>query len=423
MMQNTIKFQIEKKLKTLNSRVLSNNKLPLSVIQYDATDIVNCLDTLTRGWPTIGKEVENVEKKIQKLLKIKNAIMLNSGGSSNFLILYLLCSVYAKKNDKLNFGDEVLTPAVTWSTTVGPIIQNNLVPVLVDVNLSTYDINAELLEKAITKKTKAIMLVHPLGHVCDMEKILKICKKYNLILIEDNCESIGAKFKNKFSGTFGKFASISMYQSHHISSVEGGMILTDDDYYADILRSLRANGWLREVTNKKTKKNFIKNNKNIDQSFMFPYIGFNFKPTDMAAALVSNQIDKLNSFISIRSKAANDLIFGLKKYGDYLILPRNMKNVKNSWFTFPITVKPNKKFSKKRLVDFLSKNRIANRPIIAGNIADQPFLKKFRFKKTTLENSQLVMSSGFFIGLNHKLDKKNIKYILSVFDNFFKKII
>ena len=422
-MLNTIKSQIQKKLKILNSRVLSNNKLPLSVIQYDATDIVNCLDTLTRGWPTIGKEVANVEKKIQKLLKTKNAIMLNSGGSSNFLILYLLCSVYAKKRDKLYSGDEVLTPAVTWSTTVGPIIQNNLVPILVDVNLSTYDINVELLEKAITKKTKAIMLVHPLGHVCDMEKIVKICKKYNLILIEDNCESIGAKFKNKFSGTFGKFASISMYQSHHISSVEGGMILTDDDYYADILRSLRANGWLREVTNKKTKKEFIKNNKNIDQSFMFPYIGFNFKPTDMAAALVSNQIDKLNSFISIRSEAANSLILGLKKYENYLILPRNAKNVKNSWFTFPITVKPNKEFSKIKLVDFLSKNKIANRPIIAGNIADQPFLKKFKFKKTALKNSKLVMSSGFFIGLNHKLDKKNIKYILSVFDNFFKKII
>ena len=423
MMQNTIKSQIEKKLKTLNSRVLSDNKLPLSVIQYDATDIVNCLDTLTRGWPTIGKEVANVEKKIQKLLKTKNAIMLNSGGSSNFLILYLLCSVYAKKKDKLYSGDEVLTPAVTWSTTVGPIIQNNLVPVLVDVNLSTYDINVELLEKAITKKTKAIMLVHPLGHVCDMEKIVKICKKYSLILIEDNCESIGAKYKNKFSGTFGKFASISFYQSHHISSVEGGMILTDDNYYADILRSLRANGWLREVTNKKTKKEFIKNNKNIDQSFMFPYIGFNFKPTDMAAALVSNQIDKLNSFISIRSEAANSLILGLKKYENYLILPRNAKNVKNSWFTFPITVKPNKEFSKIKLVDFLSKNKIANRPIIAGNIADQPFLKKFKFKKTALKNSKLVMSSGFFIGLNHKLDKKNIKYILSVFDNFFKKII
>ncbi len=423
MMQNTIKSQIEKKLKTLNSRVLSDNKLPLSVIQYDATDIVNCLDTLTRGWPTIGKEVANVEKKIQKLLKTKNAIMLNSGGSSNFLILYLLCSVYAKKKDKLYSGDEVLTPAVTWSTTVGPIIQNNLVPVLVDVNLSTYDINVELLEKAITKKTKAIMLVHPLGHVCDMEKIVKICKKYSLILIEDNCESIGAKYKNKFSGTFGKFASISFYQSHHISSVEGGMILTDDNYYADILRSLRANGWLREVTNKKTKKEFIENNKNIDQSFMFPYIGFNFKPTDMAAALVSNQIDKLNSFISIRNEAAKNLIAGLKKYEDYLILPRNMKNVKNSWFTFPITVKPNKNFSKRKLVDFLSKNKIANRPIIAGNIADQPFLKKFKFKKTTLENSKLVMSSGFFIGLNHKLNKNNIKYILSVFDNFFKKTI
>ena len=423
MKQNTIKAQIQKKLKLLESRVLSNNKLPLSVIQYDAQDIINCLNTLTRGWPTIGKEVLNAEKKIQKLLKIKNAIMLNSGGSANFLILYLLCSVYAKKKDKLNKGDEVITPAVTWSTTVSPIIQNNLVPVLVDVNLPTYDINAELMEKAITKKTKAIMLVHPLGHVCDMEKIIKICKKYNLLLIEDNCESIGAKFKDKFAGTFGKFASISMYQSHHISAVEGGMVLTNDDFYADILRSMRANGWLREVRNKKTKKEFILKNKNIDESFMFPYIGFNFKPTDMAAALVSNQIDKLNSFISIRSKAANNLINKLKKYENYLILPTTTKNVKNSWFTFPITVKPNKKFNKKKLVDFLSKNKIANRPIIAGNIADQPFLKKFKFKKKTLKNSKLVMDSGFFIGLNHKLGKKNINYIGSVFDNFFKRII
>ncbi len=423
MKQNTIKAQIQKKLKLLESRVLSNNKLPLSVIQYDAQDIINCLNTLTRGWPTIGKEVLNAEKKIQKLLKIKNAIMLNSGGSANFLILYLLCSVYAKKKDKLNKGDEVITPAVTWSTTVSSIIQNNLVPVLVDVNLPTYDINVELMEKAITKKTKAIMLVHPLGHVCDMEKIIKICKKYNLLLIEDNCESIGAKFKDKFAGTFGKFSSISMYQSHHISSVEGGMVLTNDDFYADILRSMRANGWLREVRNKKTKKEFILKNKNIDESFMFPYIGFNFKPTDMAAALVSNQIDKLNSFISIRSKAANNLINKLKKYENYLILPTTTKNVKNSWFTFPITVKPNKKFNKKKLVNFLSKNKIANRPIIAGNIADQPFLKKFKFKKTTLKNAKLVMDSGFFIGLNHKLDKKNINYIGSVFDNFFKRII
>ena len=423
MKQNTIKAQIQKKLKLLESRVLSNNKLPLSVIQYDAQDIINCLNTLTRGWPTIGKEVLNAEKKIQKLLKIKNAIMLNSGGSANFLILYLLCSVYAKKKDKLNKGDEVITPAVTWSTTVSSIIQNNLVPVLVDVNLPTYDINVELMEKAITKKTKAIMLVHPLGHVCNMEKIIRICKKYNLLLIEDNCESIGAKFKDKFAGTFGKFSSISMYQSHHISAVEGGMVLTNDDFYADILRSMRANGWLREVRNKKTKKEFILKNKNIDESFMFPYIGFNFKPTDMAAALVSNQIDKLNSFISIRSKAANNLINKLKKYENYLILPTTTKNVKNSWFTFPITVKPNKKFNKKKLVDFLSKNKIANRPIIAGNIADQPFLKKFKFKKTTLKNAKLVMDSGFFIGLNHKLDKKKINYIWSVFDNFFKRII
>ena len=266
------------------------------------------------------------------------------------------------------------------------------------------------------------MIVHPLGHVCDMTKILKLCNKYNLVLIEDNCESIGAKFKNKFSGTFGKFASISMYQSHHISSVEGGMILTNDDYYADIFRSMRANGWLREVKNKKLRLKFISKNKNIENSFMFPYIGFNFKPTDMSAALVSRQIDKLDSFISIRTKAAVEIIKKLKKYENYLILPSILKDVKNSWFTFPIVVKNNKKFNKKHLVEFLSKNKIANRPIIAGNIADQPFLKRFKFKKTNLKNSELVMRNGFFIGLNHKLDKNNLKYIVNTFDNFFKKL-
>ena len=421
-MQNSIENQIKIKLKTLSQSIQRNNNLPLSVIQYDEKDIVNCLNTLTRGWPTIGREVAKVEKKIQKLLNINNAIMLNSGGSANFLILYLLTSVYAKKKDRLYPGDEILTPSVTWSTTVSPIIQNNLIPILVDVNLSTYDINVDLMEKAITKKTKAIMLVHPLGQVCDMDKILNICKKYNLLLIEDNCESIGAKYKNKFSGTFGKFSSISLYQSHHISAVEGGLILTDDNYYADILRSMRANGWLREVRNTKTKKKFIIQNRKIDQSFMFPYIGFNFKPTDMSAALVLNQIGKLKSFISTRSKAANQLILGLKKYENYLILPKNQKNIKNSWFTFPITVKKNSKFIKNDLVNFLTKNKIANRPIIAGNIADQPFLKKFKFKKTSLINSKKVMDSGFFIGLNHALNRKNTKYILSIFDSFFKKI-
>lgn len=422
MNQKNIKFEIKKKLNYLDSKSFANNNLPLSIIQYDTKDVLNSLNTLLRGWPTIGKEVSNVEKKIEKYLKIKNAIMLNSGGSANFLILYLLRSIYAKKKHKLSEGDEILTPAVTWSTTVGPIIQNGLVPVLIDVNLSTYDINVNLIEKSITKKTKAIMVVNPLGHVCDMDKILQLCKKYNLILIEDNCESIGAKFNNKYSGTFGIFSSISMYQSHHISSVEGGMILTDDNYYADILRSIRANGWLREVRNTKTRKNFIKSNPELEESFMFPYIGFNFKPTDMSAALVSNQINKLNKFINKRTIAAKKLINLLKQYENFLILPSFVNKIKNSWFTFPIVVRPNKKFSKKDLVKFLSDKNIANRPIIAGNIADQPFLKKFKYKKGNLKNSDLVMKNGFFIGLHHKLDNKKINYISRTFDNFFNKI-
>ena len=206
MSKKAIKKYIVSELKKLDKNLISNKKFHLSVTQYDANDVMNSVHTLTRGWPTIGPEVKKVENKINKYLKVKNSIMLNSGGSANYLILYLLTSVYAKKKDKLFPGDEVITPAVTWSTTVGPILQNNLKPVFVDVNLSTYDLNVNLIEKSISKKTRAIMLVHPLGHVCEMDKILSICKKYNLILIEDTCESIGAKYKNKYAGTFGKFS-------------------------------------------------------------------------------------------------------------------------------------------------------------------------------------------------------------------------
>jgi len=423
MKKNIIKSYLDSNLKKLEKKNFSNNRLPLSFAQYDSKDILNSINTLIKGWPTIGNEVKQVEHKIKKFLRIKNAIMLNSGGSANFLILYLLCSPYAKKEDRLHEGDEVITPAVTWSTTVSPIIQNNLVPVLADVNLSTYDLNINSIEKNISKKTKAIMLVNPLGHVCDMKKIQSICKKNNLLLIEDNCESIGAKYNNKFAGTFGKFSSISMYQSHHISSVEGGMILTNDSYYADILRSMRANGWLREVKNLNTRKSFLKRFREIDESFMFPYIGFNFKPTDLSAALVKNQIDKLNKFINKRRFAARKIIKGLNKFDQFLYLPKEFKNIKNSWFTFPIVVKKNKYFSKKMLTNFLTKNRIDNRPIIAGNIADQPFIKKFKYKKKKLTNSKLVMDSGFFIGLNHMLNTKRVNYIIKVFNKFFKNTI
>lgn len=421
MSKKAIKKYIVSELKKLDINLISNKKFPLSVTQYDADDVMNSVHTLTRGWPTIGPEVKKVENKINKYLKVKNSIMLNSGGSANYLILYLLTSVYAKKKDKLFPGDEVITPAVTWSTTVGPILQNNLKPVFVDVNLSTYDLNVNLIEKSISKKTRAIMLVHPLGHVCEMDKILSICKKYNLILIEDTCESIGAKYKNKYAGTFGKFSSLSLYQSHHISSVEGGFILTNDNFYADILRSMRANGWLREITDQNTRKKFIRENKNINQSFLFTHIGFNFKPTDWSAALVSNQIDKLELFIKKRKNAAHKLINGLKKYSDYLILPDNKnKKIKNSWFTFPIVIKKNNKFHKNEIEIFLNKKNIDTRPIIAGNIVRQPFLKLFKYRKTSLVNSDIVMNSGFFLGLHHKLSESNIKFILNTFKNFFK---
>ena len=375
------------------------------------SDVKNILKS---GWLTHGKFTKKFENEIKKFTGAKYCTLVSSCTAA----LHLSCLALNLKKD-----DEVIVPSMTHTATAHAVEYTGAKAVFADIDIETGNIDILSIKKLINRKTKAIIVVHMAGRSSEIIEVLKICKKHKLVLLEDTCETIGAKYNNKFAGTFGLFSSISFYQSHHISSVEGGMILTNDNYYADIIRSMRANGWLREVTNKKNKKKIINKYKSIDKSFMFPYIGFNFKPTDMSAALLNNQISKLNNFIKIRTKAAKELIRNLMRYRNYLILPTINKNIKNSWFTFPIVVKKNSKFTKNQLVNYLSKNKIANRPIIAGNIAEQPFLNKFKFKKTDLSNSEIVMNSGFFIGLHHKLSENKVKKIVSLFDKFLKKKI
>lgn len=396
-------------------------RIELSSPTYNGEDVAEALDSILKGWPTIGPKVRQAEDRMVLLTSIKNAIMVNSGASANFLALYILTSPYAKPEHRLKPGDEIITPAVTWSTTVGPIIQAGCVPVFADVNLGTYDINAGQIEKNITGKTRALMIVHPMGCPCDMDKIVSICKRHSLILIEDCCESIGAKYKNKHIGASGIFSTFSFYFSHHITSIEGGIIATDDAFYAEALRCMRANGWLREIRDTGLKDKFIAENPQLDTSFMFPFIGFNFKPTDFAAGLVLNQISRLEELIQKRAYIAEKLTKGLNKYSEYLHLPRGHENCRHGWFTYPIVLKEKTAFSKNGLTKFLKEKRIDTRPIIAGNIVMQPFLKDFKFKSGDLPNADLVMKNGFFLGVHHKMGDKQVEYIQNAIGEFFNQ--
>jgi len=342
----------------------------------------------------------------------KYAIMTNSGSSANLLALSCLTNPLSKK--KILPNSEVIIPAICWSTSLWPIIQNNLKPVFVDVELGTFNIDIDNIEKKITKKTKAIMLIHVLGTSTNMSKLLKIVKKYKLDLIEDSCESLGAKYNKRNLGTFGRFGTYSFYYSHQITSGEGGMIVCNDTNDYNVLKSLRSHGWSRDTD---LHNSFKKNYKNLDDRFLFIGPGYNVRPTDIQAAIALNQFKRLNKFIKTRNTNRNKIINFLKmdnKWNNQFSFVRVDINTKPSWFGLPILI--NKKYAhiKKKFLNHLSKKGIENRPIISGNFLNQPASKFFNFRSTKMDfkNADEIENRGFFIGLHTKnLKQLELKYI------------
>ena len=387
---------------------------PLVKNPYRNKDIVEAIKVLKSCKLTSGKVTRKFQDYFSKKLKLKNSLMVNSGSSANLLAFQCLINPYRKK--KLNPGDEVLIPALCWSTSLWPIIQSGLKPKFVDIDLKTLNIDLNDLKKKITKKTKAIMLVHVLGNCTDMTQLIKTVKKNKLILIEDTCESLGSKYKNKYLGSFGDFSSFSFYTSHQISSGEGGMISCKDKDDLEILKSLRQHGWSRGLI----KENQIaRKNKNLDKRFIFYNSGFNLRSTDIAASIGFSQFKDLNSFIRLRSENRKNIIDKINKNkkvkGNFFILKEN-KNVKASWFGIPIIL--SKKLNRKKVVLKLEKNGIETRPIISGNFLKQPAIKRYKIKSNlNLQNADYADKHGLYIGLpNKKIDNHNLKKLISAFE-------
>ncbi len=393
---------------------MSNYFYPLVENPYRNKDINKAIQVLKTNKLTLGPITKKFQNYFTRKLKSNNSLMVNSGSSANLLALQCLINPYRQK--RLKRGDEVLIPALCWSTSLWPIIQSGLKPKFVDIKVQTLNIDLDDLKRKISKKTKAILLVHVLGNSTNMDELIKIKKKNNLILIEDTCESLGTKYKNKFLGTFGEFSSFSFYSSHQISSGEGGMICCKDKKDYEILTSLRAHGWSRGL---KDEKKIAKKNKNLDKRFIFYNSGFNLRSTDISAAIGYSQFKDLDKFIKIRSINRKNI---LKEFNKNNIINKNFhilkenKNVKASWFGLPIIIKT--KIKKQNVIKKLEKSGIETRPIISGNFLKQPAIKKYKINiNKKFINADYINEKGFFIGLQTKITKyKQIKKLIKAFE-------
>ena len=376
---------------------------PLQADSFSSQDINAGIKILLSGQLTMSKKTREFEKYFAKKIKAKYCLMVNSGSSANLLALF--CVVNPLRKKRLKRGDECLVPAICWSTTLWPIIQAGLTPKVVDVNINNFSLDLDTIKKNVTKKTKAIMIVNVLGNCAELDEIRQYADKKKIVLIEDNCESLGSVYKNKNLGTYGDFSSFSFYFSHQITAGEGGMIACKSEKDYKILKALRAHGWDREINKKsKNKFNFINQ-------------GFNLRPLEVSAAIGLSQLKRLNKMIKTRSYNRSKILKKLKNSNEWdnqydFFEPQ--KNLKPSWFGLPLLIK--KKFIKKKglFLKFLNKNKVETRPIISGNFANQPAIKlhKIKIDSKKIINAQEIENRGFFIGLpTKKLDNKNVELL------------
>jgi len=393
---------------------------------YDEKEMISLVDSALDFWLTAGRYADSLEKELANFLGVKHCLLTNSGSSANLLAISALTS--PKLGDRrLKPGDEVITTACGFPTTLNPIIQNQLKPVFVDVELGNYNINADLIEGALSKKTKAICIPHTLGNPFNIEKISEISKKHDLWFIEDNCDALGSKFKNRYTGSFGDLSTLSFYPAHHITMGEGGAVLTNDPLLKEIVASFRDWGrdcWCDPGHDDTCGRRFNWQLGSLpygyDHKYIYSHIGYNLKVTDMQAAVGLRQLEKLPKFIQDRIKNFEILKDLFLEHENYLILPQVEKGAEPSWFGFPILVREDAPFNRDDIVNFLENNKIATRMLFGGNLIRQPAYEDVNFRVAgSLENTDLVMNNLFWIGVYPGIAEQKMNYVISMVKKFF----
>jgi len=396
---------------------------------FDEKELVNLVDSSLDFWLTEGRFSEQFAEKISEFLGIQNVILVNSGSSANLVAFSALTSEKLGER-RLKPGDEVISVAAGFPATVTPIIQNQCIPVFVDVDIPTYNIDVEMMRKAVTEKTKCIFIAHTLGNPFNLDAVMKLAKQYNLWVIEDNCDAFGSKYNGKYTGTFGHISTISFYPAHHITTGEGGAVCTNDEQLAKIIKSFR--DWGRDcycaggennTCGKRFSQQFGTLPYGYDHKYVYSEVGYNLKMTDMQAAVGAAQMDKLPEFCEKRKtnfKRYNEIF---EKYEKYLILPKATENSDPAWFSYIVSVKEDAPFKRDELTDYLNTNLIETRNLFAGNMVRQPALKDRNYRIAEhLNNSDYIMNNTFFLGTYPGNTEEKLNYITNVLNSFINKV-
>jgi CDP-6-deoxy-D-xylo-4-hexulose-3-dehydrase len=397
---------------------------------YDEEELIAVVDACLDFWLTAGPRTETLERKLATYVGVQDALVTNSGSSANLVAISSLRS--HRLDAPLQPGDEVITPAVGFPTTVAPIVQNHLVPVFIDCQLGTYNLDPSQLEPALSERTRAIFFAHALGNPVEMEAVMAFAREHELYVIEDTCDALGTRYDGQLVGSFGDLATLSFYPAHHITTGEGGAVLSKDEYLTRIARSIR--DWGRDcwcthssppggACGRRFEWTIPGLEEPYDHRYLFVELGYNLKMTDMQAAIGIAQMAKLPAFTAARKKNFALVYEGLKAYEEFLILPRWSDKADPSWFAFPISVRPEAPFKRRQLTDWLEAHNVETRLLFAGNVVRQPGYRHIKHRAIgDLAVADQVLRTAFFFGVYPGLNETHIAYILDTFADFFEQL-
>jgi len=404
--------------------------IPASGKAFDSREMVAMTEAVLDGWWTEGRFAAAFESELANFLGVEHCITTNSGSSANLLAVSALTSLHLGKR-RLRPHDEVITVAAGFPTTINPLILYRLIPVFIDIDLKTLNIDVNKLEHAVSPRTKAVFLPHNLGNPFNVEAVKKICRKHNLWLIEDCCDALGSKYQNRYVGAFGDLATLSFYAAHHITTGEGGAVVTSNAKLASIVRSFRDWGreyWFRTGEDVKRDHGLGSHRRgelpaDYDTKFIFSEIGFNLRLTDMQAALGLIQLSKLPKFIKHRKNAYAFLLKELEPFKKFLIFQEPEKYGDPAWFGFLLTVKTESPFKRQDLVACLNSHNIGTRMFMAGNLTKQPYMRAYRvkFKSGDLSNTDYVLKNSVWIGVHQGIDQPRLSYMVKVLKTFLSR--